>query len=129
MPPAQTHAATRAEMANAAVKAVTRIADRWRLTIDEAAGLADVSASTWKRAKGTGRLEMSHDRLLRMSALVGIYKALGIYFNDPLASEWMTRPNTGPLFDGKRPVDTLIAGGLPAFSRVRNHLDALRGGV
>ena len=35
----------------------------------------------------------------------------------------------GPLFRGERPVDWMIAGGLPAVMAVRDYVDALRGGV
>ena len=34
-----------------ALKAFSRIADAWSLTLREAAALADMSDSTWKRAK------------------------------------------------------------------------------
>jgi uncharacterized protein (DUF2384 family) len=119
----------KAEMAVVAAKAFSRIADEWKLSIEEAAAIAEVSTSTWKRAKAGTAFEMTQDQLLRMSALVGIYKALNIYFDKPLASDWITRPNTGPLFQGKRPVDAMLEGGLPTFLTVRNYLDALRGGA
>jgi hypothetical protein len=38
-------------------------------------------------------------------------------------------PNRGPEFDGARPVDAMIEGGLPKILRVRGYVDALRGGV
>ncbi|WP_428837388.1 antitoxin Xre-like helix-turn-helix domain-containing protein [Thioclava dalianensis] len=34
-----------------ALKAYARVADAWGLSLKEAAGLADMSESTWKRAK------------------------------------------------------------------------------
>jgi hypothetical protein len=37
-------------------------------------------------------------------------------------------PNTNPLFGGRRPLDHMIAGGLPALQVVRRLLDARRGG-
>jgi uncharacterized protein (DUF2384 family) len=113
-----------------ALKAWARIATAWSLPVAEAAALADMSESTWKRARKPGFAgDLTHDQLLRLSALVGIYKALSLYFGDEIAPRWMTLPNTGPLFEGARPVDTLIADGLPQFLRVRSYLDALRGGA
>ena len=112
------------------LKAFSRIADTWALTAREAAALADMSLSTWKRARKpdfSGNL--TQDQLLRLSALVGLYKALQLYFDPPLSSEWAKLPNRGPEFDGARPLDAMISGGLPKIMRVRNYVDALRGGV
>jgi len=118
------------DLQNVALKATARIANHWGLTLSEAAALADMSTSTWKRARKPGFAgDIGQDQLLRMSALTGIYKGLNLYFGEALANTWMTRPNDGPLFDGARPVDTLIAGGLPAFLRTRGYIDALRGGA
>jgi uncharacterized protein (DUF2384 family) len=113
-----------------ALKAYGRIAEAWGLTVREAAALADMSESTWKRAKApqfAGAL--TRDQLLRLSALVGLYKALELYFDPPLSHDWPTLPNRGPNFDGQRPIDVMIEGGLPAILRVRGHVDALRGGL
>ncbi|SEK33152.1 antitoxin Xre-like helix-turn-helix domain-containing protein [Roseovarius nanhaiticus] len=118
------------DIATVALKAYARITDAWGLTLREAAGLADMSDSTWKRAKKPGYSgDLTKDQLLRLSALIGIYKALDLYFSAPLASDWMTRANTGPLFGGARPVDTAIDGGLPQILTIRTYLDALRGGA
>lgn len=113
-----------------ALKAMGRIADAWSLTQRDAAALVDMSESTWKRAKKpdyTG--ELTRDQMLRLSALIGLYKSLQLYFDPPIARDWVTLPNTGPEFDGARPLDAMVAGGLPKILRVRTHVDALRGGV
>lgn len=113
-----------------ALKAYARIADAWSLNLKEAAALADMSESTWKRAKKPGFAgELTKDQLLRLSALIGIYKSLELYFSQTLARSWLTRANTGPLFGGARPVDTAIEGGLPQILAIRTYLDALRGGA
>lgn len=113
-----------------ALKAYARVVDAWGLGLKEAAGLADMSESTWKRARKPGFAgELTKDQLLRLSAVIGIYKALDLYFSEPLAQGWFTRPNSGPLFGGSRPVDTAIEGGLPQILAVRTYLDALRGGA
>lgn len=113
-----------------ALKAYGRIIDHWGLTQAEAAALSDMSESTWKRAKKPGYTgDLTHDQLLRLSAVIGIYKALLLYFSEEIARRWVTLPNQGPLFDGARPLDTMIQDGLPQFLRVRTYLDALRGGA
>lgn len=113
-----------------ALKAFARIADAWSLTTHQAAALADMSDSTWKRAKKPGYAgDLTRDQQLRLSALVGLYKSLELYFSTPLARDWVRLPNAGPEFDGARPIDAMIAGGLPKILRVRAYVDALRGGV
>jgi len=113
-----------------ALKAYARVVDAWTLNVKEAAALADMSESTWKRAKKPGFTgELTKDQLLRLSAVIGIYKSLELYFSEPLARGWFIRPNTGPLFGSARPVDTVIEGGLPQILAVRTYLDALRGGA
>jgi uncharacterized protein (DUF2384 family) len=113
-----------------ALKAFGRVADAWSLTTREAAGLADMSESTWKRAKKPGYAgELTRDQMLRPGALVGLYKALELYFSAPVARDWVKLPNRGPEFDGARPIEAMIAGGLPKILRVRTYVDALRGGV
>lgn len=113
-----------------ALKAFARVADGWSLTLREAAGLADMSESTWKRAKRPGFAgDLTRDQMLRLSALIGLYKSLELYFNEPVSRQWARLPNRGPDFDGMRPVDVMIAGGLPKILRVRNYVDALRGGA
>ena len=113
-----------------ALKAFGNIVAEWQLPVHDAAALADMSESTWKRARKPGYTgDLTHDQLLRLSAVVGIYKALKLYFSDPIAQRWIRLPNDGPLFHGERPVDTMIREGLPQFLQVRTYLDALRGGV
>ncbi|MEY8880871.1 antitoxin Xre-like helix-turn-helix domain-containing protein [Donghicola sp. XS_ASV15] len=118
------------DLTTVALKAYARIAEAWGLSVREAASLADMSESTWKRAKKPDFAgELTKDQLLRLSAVIGIYKALELYFSDPLAKSWFTRPNTGPLFAGLRPLDSAIEGGLPQILSIRTYLDALRGGA
>lgn len=113
-----------------ALKAYGRIVQDWGLTLAEAAALADMSESTWKRARKPGYApDLTHDQLLRLSAVIGIYKALSLYFEGEIARRWPSLPNQGPLFAGARPIDTMVEDGLPQFLRVRSYLDALRGGM
>ena len=118
------------DVQSVAIKAFARVADAWSLTLREAAALADMSESTWKRARLPGYAgQLSQDQRLRFSALIGLYKGLELYFDPPLSLEWPKLPNRGPEFDGARPLDAMIAGGLPRILRVRAYVDALRGGM
>ncbi len=119
-----------ADRQGVALKAFAQIAVAWSLTLREAAALADMSESTWKRARKPGFAgDLTRDQMLRLSALIGLYKSLELYFDQPISREWVKLPNRGPAFDGSRPVDAMIAGGLPKIMRVRGYMDALRGGV
>ena len=119
-----------ADVQAVALKAFSRIAEAWSLTGREAAALADMSESTWKRArKPHFSGDLTRDQMLRLSAVVGLYKALELYFDPPIATEWVKLANRGPEFDGQRPIDAMIDGGLPKILRVRGYVDALRGGV
>ncbi|NVK35536.1 MAG: DUF2384 domain-containing protein [Rhodobacteraceae bacterium] len=112
------------------LKAVTRLAEQWSLTNDEAAALLDVSGPTWSRMKsGTYKGELDRDKITRISLLVGIFKGLRLLFNGPLTLGWIKTPNQGSLFQGRMPLHVMTDGGILAMSRVRQHIDALRGGL
>ena len=113
-----------------ALKAYARIVQAWKLSHQDAAALAGMSESLWQQAKAPDFSgDLTHDQLLRLSAIVGIYAALEQYFSDPLSKTWFTRPNSGPLFHGTRPIDAAIAGGLPKILTIRNYVDALNCGA
>jgi uncharacterized protein (DUF2384 family) len=117
-------------VAGVAAKAYARVVEAWKLRNEDAAELIAVSPRTWSRMKSrnwSGRL--SKDQLMRVSAIVGLYKALHLYFSDALADRWVTMDNTGPAFAGKAPAEKMIDGGLPAILETRDYVDALRGGV
>jgi hypothetical protein len=112
------------------VKAVTRAADFWALRNGEAAALFDVPLATWNRMKaGQFRGALDRDKRMRASLIVGIFKGLRLLFNGPLEHGWPKARNAGPLYRGLSPVELMIEGGIPAMMRVRDHVDALRGGA
>jgi uncharacterized protein (DUF2384 family) len=121
----------RGRLTPSAVEAMVRLAEIWRLTGAEIrALLGDVSERTWFRMKkGDWPGVLSQDALTRVSALVGIFKGLRLLFSEPLSDEWVRLPNKGPVYGGRRPVDAMIAGGIPKMLDVRRHIDALRGGL
>lgn len=71
---------------------------------------------------------LDQDQLTRISFLIGIYKALNILFSGELADAWIALPNTNAMFGGESPLEYMKKGGIPAFVRVRQLLDARRGG-
>jgi hypothetical protein len=123
--------AARARLTSAAIEAIVRLADLWRLTGAETCQLlGDVSERSWFRMKkGAWSGALSQDALTRVSALIGIFKGLRLLFSLPLADEWVRLSNKGSLFGGQRPLDLMLKGGIPAMLEVRQHIDALRGGL
>jgi hypothetical protein len=112
------------------VKAVARAADLWDLRNTDAAALFDVPLATWNRMKaGQFRGTLDRDKLMRASLIVGIFKGLRLLFNGPLEHGWPRAKNAGLPYRGRSPVEFMIDGGIPAMMRVRDHIDALRGGV
>ncbi|HJU20155.1 MAG TPA: antitoxin Xre-like helix-turn-helix domain-containing protein [Stellaceae bacterium] len=129
-PPNPADPATRARLTPAAVGGIVRLAEIWQLSNAEiCALLGDVSERTWFRIKkGAWAGTLSQDTLTRISALIGIFKGLRLLFSPPLCDEWVRLPNKGPLYGGRRPLDAMIAGGIPKMIEVRRHIDALHGG-
>jgi len=118
------------EQINTVVKAIVRSADAWALTNQEAAALFDVPTATWSRMKaGTYRGNLDQDKVTRASLMIGVFKGLRLLFNGPLTFSWPKMSNTGPEFKGASPIKLMIEGGIPAMIRVRQHVDALRGGM
>ena len=112
------------------VKAVVRVADAWNLSNTEAAQLFDVPKATWSRMKaGTYKGVLDQDKVTRASLLIGLFKGLRLVFNGPLTYGWPKTANAGHGFKGKSPVHLMCEGGIPAMMQVRQHIDALRGGL
>lgn len=122
--------ADRSRLTSVALRAYRALADKWRLTGNEAASLLAVSPSTWDRLKKTDTpAPFNQDTLTRISALIGTMKALRLLFADEFADAWPKLPNKGALFEGLSPVEAMIKGGIPRMLEVRRHVDALRGGM
>lgn len=123
--------ANRATLSPAAVDAFLRLSGMWGLTAKQSCALlGEGSERTWFRIKrGEWDGVLSQDALTRISALVGLYKGLHLLLSDPLADQWVSRPNSEDVFENRSPLNFMIAGGIPAMLQTRNYIDALRGGV
>lgn len=120
-----------AAMSGAAVRAFGRIAEVWRLGIEEQLTLlGSPPRSTyykWKKAPETAQL--GRDTLERISYILGIYKALQILLPDQTAADdWIKKPNSAPLFGGRSALQRMLSGNVADLYVVRQYLDAARGG-
>lgn len=120
----------RGRLSASALKAFANIVARWGLNEPQSRGLlGGVASSTfhaWK-TNPKGR-KLDQDALMRISLVIGIYKALNIYFGKPWADRWVTLANRGPLFGGGTPIDYMLRHGQPGMVEVRRMLDTWRGG-
>jgi len=123
--------AERERLSAAGLKGFFNIMERWKVRDEDArALLGGVSNGPYYELKRTaaGKV-LESDRLLRVSYLIGIFKALHILHSRTLADQWVQLPNTNRLFGGDTPLAYMARGGLPALQTVRRLLDARRGGV
>lgn len=122
--------AVQEKLSPAANRAYFSIASHWRLRDEDARGLlGGISNGSFYQLKRTPTKTLDQDKLTRISLLVGIFKALNILFSAKLADAWMQLPNSNPIFAGETPVAYMKKGGVPAMIRVRQLLDARRGGI
>jgi hypothetical protein len=112
-----------------AVKGFLKIAVLWELRDEDARQLlGGMSNGAYYELKKTGSRTLDQDRLTRISLLTGIFKALNILYRKKLSDRWVHLPNSNPMFGGEMPLAYIIKGGVPAMLRVRQLLDARRGG-
>jgi hypothetical protein len=105
------------------------LAKLWRLSVSEQQTLLALPRSTlaqYRRHPDSVRLEL--ETLERLSCLLGIYKALQILVPDTAqADEWVRRPNSNPLFNGRTALDRMLSGRVADLYVVRRYLDGQRG--
>jgi hypothetical protein len=113
----------------AGLRAFTRIAELWHLSITEQLALLGItSRSTYFKWRKEPQPRLPRDTLERLSYLLGIYKALQLLLPDThAADEWIRRPNDAPLFGGKSALDRMLSGNVADLYTVRQYLDAQRG--
>jgi hypothetical protein len=111
-------------------KAFFKIITAWKIRDEEAKQLlGGVSNGAFYQLKGgQSKTTLDQDRLVRISLLVGISKALNTLYTQKLADAWISLPNTNPMFAGESPLAYMVKGGQPAMMRVRQLLDSRRVG-
>lgn len=121
--------AERLRLSAPALKAFFSMMARWKVRDEDArALLGGVSNGPFYEMKRKPERVLDADRLLRVSYLIGIFKALRILHGDAVADEWIRLPNQNAIFGGETPLSYMIRGGLPAMQTVRRLLDARRAG-
>jgi hypothetical protein len=115
--------AVRQRLGPPALKAFSQMMVRWRVPDEKAKHLLALAAET--NIDYLDPSMLGQEQLLRISYLVGIYKALHTLFSDKLADQWIRLSNTNAMFGGCRdPLTFMVDGGIEAIRTVRNLLDA-----
>ncbi len=117
-------------MSAPAIRTFLNIAEAWKLSVEQQLGLLGWPAeSTYFKYKAGQVGILPYDTLIRISLVVGIYKALHILYPEPaLADAWVKLPNSNTLFAGRPALALMIDGGMDGLYQVRRLLDARRGG-
>lgn len=104
-----------------------KLAEIWDLSTEQQVKLlGSPGRSTYFRWRKDGG-DVSADTLERISHLGSVYKALSILLDSPEAAvRWIRRPNR--FFDGASALDIMLSGNLSDIIRVRQYVDAQRGG-
>jgi hypothetical protein len=119
----------RRRLSPAALRAFFNIVDRWEIRDEDARQLlGGISTGAYYELKKKPNRVQDQDRLLRISYLIGIFKALNILYSARLADKWVQLANTNTIFGGRTPLSYMMQGGALAMERVRSLLDARRGG-
>ena len=118
-----------ARLSPSAIKGFFKLARAWRLRDEDARLLlGGISTGAFYYLKGGKTKKLDQDQLTRVSLVIGIFKALNILYSERLADVWVSLPNTNPIFGGETPLAYMKKGGVPALLRVRQLVDARRGG-
>src|SRR6266446_9163894 len=121
--------AVQEKLSPTANRAFFSLTTQWKLRDEDARNLlGGISNGSFYQLKRSASKTLDQDKLTRISLLVGIFKALNILFSPRLADAWMQLPNANPIFAGESPLAYMRKGGVPNMIRVRQLLDARRGG-
>lgn len=126
---------SRRRLSGPGLRTFNAIADLWGLTEGERLRvLGSPPRSTYygwlKAAREHANVVLSVDTLTRVSAVLGIHKALKILFaTEREGIEWLRGPHRSAVFGGRPPLDLATCGTQDGLLTVRRFLDAARGGT
>lgn len=114
------------------LEAFFNIAKAWGLNAEQEAILLGCPApptfSSWKTDPYS--CEVNKETLVRLSYILGIYKALRILLPEQTAADgWVKQANSAEIFGGQSALDRMLVGNVNNLSAVRRYLDAMHGDV
>src|SRR5271156_452871 len=120
----------RLQLSGPGLRTFLNIADEWRLSEQERLRVLGFPARStfhgWiAKVRQKTNITLSADELMRISAVLGIYKALKIIFpRDEDAARWLRPSSPGPRFGGKAPLVLITSGAQDALMQARRWLNA-----
>jgi hypothetical protein len=129
-PPARrAHPEERRRLSGPALRTFFRIADAWGLDVDAQRALLGWPSRSAFYNWRSGAATLPYDTLVRLSLVLGIYKALHVlYPDDEFADGWVRMRNTNALFGDRSPLEVMVQGDVGTLYAVRRLLDGRRGG-
>jgi hypothetical protein len=126
-----TSTAARERLSPSALKAFFNLVEHWSVRDEDARTLLGgvTNGPYYEMKRQPAERILDADKLLRISYLVGIFKALNILHGRALADEWVQLPNANRIFGGSTPLVYMLRGGVTAMQTVRRLLDSRRGGM
>ncbi|TAM77480.1 DUF2384 domain-containing protein [bacterium] len=109
--------------AQVALEAFRRLAERWKLRIeDQEVLLATPRRTLYHWAERPESARPDRDKLERISYLLGILGGLAAVYGDNVrADEWLRRPNDA--FGGQAPLERMLQGNVGDLAAVRAYVD------
>ena len=126
---------SRAQVSGPAMRTFLNIARVWELDFAAVRMLLGVSAAAefqvwYDAARAEEPLTLETDVLLRISAVLGIYKSLRVlYGSEHDGLDWLRGDHRGKPFNGKAPIELMLSGFEPGLMDVRGYLLAKEHGA
>lgn len=136
-PPAtiDTSPENRAQVSGPAMRTFLNIARSWELDFAAVRVLLGMPAAAefqawYDAARAEEPLTLETGVLLRISAVLGIYRSLRVLYGpDGHGVDWIRGDNRGSPFNGKAPIELMLSGFDPGLMDVRRYLLAKESGV
>jgi Protein of unknown function (DUF2384) len=125
----------RARLGGPALRTFAVLAEAWKLSESQRLSILGFPGRStfhlWlAKARGQQEVLLPVDTLLRLSAVLGIHKALRILFaRSEDEQAWLKKPHDALVFGGHPPLDLLTNGTQDGLMLVRRYLDGWRGGT
>jgi len=114
----------RERISHSALRAYLNIVDKWQINEEQADELLGNDPSSFNEPRNMTGKTLDSNRLIRISYLIGIVRALHQLYGGTLADKWVKMPNQNSLFNGGSPLDLMRMGGVEALKSVRIMLDS-----
>jgi hypothetical protein len=126
--------ANRRRLSGPGLRAFFAIADRWGLSAAERRRVLGSPARTtyyrWRaRARAKNDLTLPAAVLLRISAVLALYRCLAVLFDATEAVNWLREPHGAPVFGSQPPLALVTSGTLENLLIVHHYVAALCAGI